>query len=141
MSLAALLNLGKKEEPKKDKKDEVEEPPIPPIEDTPAILQRSKEESQYLNEYIGKQSQLSLKAREKEEKERAREENEREAARKRVLEDAAQQAAKRAKRQKIEADLSLSDGKLCKFYFMAGTSNAGCRRGDQCPYSHDPNAV
>mmetsp|Transcript_66177 Transcript_66177/g.115329 ORF Transcript_66177/g.115329 Transcript_66177/m.115329 type:complete len:122 (+) Transcript_66177:63-428(+) len=121
MSLSALLNLGKKEEPKKAKKDAEEEPPIPPIEEGPVVVERNKADLDMLNDYIGKQSQLSRKEAARRRALEEKEEEQREADRKRVLEDAVQHAAKRARQAKIEADLRVPDGKLCKYFFMAGT--------------------
>merc|ERR1719247_313976 len=154
MSLAALLNLGKKEEEDKPKKPPIDDKPIPPIEEAPAIVERNREDLNLLSEYIGKQTEVSSKAYEEEEKQR-------QAERKRSLDEAVQQATRKAKLQKAEALFrsdrnaedfyysSSSSGSgsrdpkrtLCKFFFMAGASNAGCFQGDNCMYSHDIDSV
>eukprot|EP00931_Biecheleriopsis_adriatica_P124754 TRINITY_DN99939_c0_g1_i1.p1 TRINITY_DN99939_c0_g1~~TRINITY_DN99939_c0_g1_i1.p1 ORF type:complete len:142 (-),score=45.31 TRINITY_DN99939_c0_g1_i1:46-471(-) len=140
MSLAALLNLGKKEEPK-EKKASTEERPTPPVErsSSSAASTKSQAELNVLNEFIGKQTQVTAKVW----KVHEQEEKEIEASRKRLLEDAAQQAARRAKLKKVQADLNNLEGqkKLCKFFFIAGTTNAGCHNGDKCRYSHDIDSL
>jgi len=125
MSLADLLNFGRKVEPK-------EEPKAPdPVEKqeasataSAAAPKLSQEELDLLREQVDQQTA-----------ELAKQEEQEEAAKKRALDDAVEQAAALAKKRREDKYKDIPEGAYrashCKFFQMGQ-----CEKGLDCPFAH-----